>query len=77
MLYMLYIYFFIYLCLLYQSEWTSQSGTSFSPGPAFESQQMGGGATREEIETVSRSYERSLARFLDKCLSDAATNNEL
>lgn len=59
MLYMFYISIFSFFsCLRYQSEWTSQSGTSFSPDPAFESQQLGGGVTREEIETVSRGYER-------------------
>lgn len=62
MLYTFYISIFSFFsCLRYQSEWTSQSGTSFSPDPAFEGQQLGGGVTREEIETVSRGYERSLA----------------
>lgn len=49
-------------------EWTSQSGTSFSPDPAFEGQQLGGGVTREEIETLKREATSTLTELFFKKL---------
>ena len=40
--------------LLYRVDWTLPPGDSISSNPAFETQHLGDGVTREEIETVSR-----------------------